>query len=276
MTFHVFSFLLLFFLMHSLAWLCRLYLLHHGLAHSKAGAVHPMIQRLLKPRTPHDCPACCLSSPFSTVAGPTPLPVRPWPEVKSRRGAPKRIDTEGFACPNQQCAYFGISDAHIHAAFWLWQAWPGRGHPEVSRSCLPCHVHLQAQHSLVPSENPLTPDRHGALCARLVGSTHPPQSGSSATNKPPSPPGSRALGSTRRRCTRTLSATSSSRTCSWTTAANQIALCHTGLVVVVSYRSLHQDSAGASARSPHTEHGPCGDPLPATEPGPWLLADIHE
>jgi transposase-like protein len=40
---------------------------------------------------------------------------RPWPEVKSRRGAPKRIDTAGFACPNQQCPYFGITDAHIHA-----------------------------------------------------------------------------------------------------------------------------------------------------------------
>jgi IS1 family transposase len=41
--------------------------------------------------------------------------VRPWSEVKSRRGAPKRIPTEGFACPNQQCAYFGITEAHIHA-----------------------------------------------------------------------------------------------------------------------------------------------------------------
>ena len=41
--------------------------------------------------------------------------MRPWPEVKSRRGAPKRIDTQGFACPNQQCPYFGITDAHIHA-----------------------------------------------------------------------------------------------------------------------------------------------------------------
>jgi hypothetical protein len=40
---------------------------------------------------------------------------RPWPEVKSRRGAPKRRDTEGFACPNPQCASFGITDAHIHA-----------------------------------------------------------------------------------------------------------------------------------------------------------------
>jgi IS1 family transposase len=41
--------------------------------------------------------------------------VRPWHEVKSRRGAPKRIHTDGFACPNPKCAYFGITDAHIHA-----------------------------------------------------------------------------------------------------------------------------------------------------------------
>ncbi len=41
--------------------------------------------------------------------------LRPWSEVKSRRGAPKRIPTDGFACPNQQCLYFGVTDAHIHA-----------------------------------------------------------------------------------------------------------------------------------------------------------------
>jgi len=41
--------------------------------------------------------------------------VRPWREVKSRRGAPKRIHTEGFACPNQPCSYFGITDAYVHA-----------------------------------------------------------------------------------------------------------------------------------------------------------------
>src|SRR5262245_48268995 len=40
---------------------------------------------------------------------------RPWPEVKSRRGAPKRVNTEGFACPNPQCPYVGITDDHIHA-----------------------------------------------------------------------------------------------------------------------------------------------------------------
>jgi transposase-like protein len=35
--------------------------------------------------------------------------------VKSRRGAPKRIPTEGFACPNPKCSYFAKTDAHFHA-----------------------------------------------------------------------------------------------------------------------------------------------------------------
>jgi transposase-like protein len=77
--------------------------------------MHTTVQRLLKPRTPLDCPACRLSSPFSSVVAPGPLPVRPWREVKSRRGAPKRVNTEGFACPNHQCPSSGITDAHIHA-----------------------------------------------------------------------------------------------------------------------------------------------------------------
>ena len=115
MTFHVFVFFLLFLLMLSLLWLCYPYVLYHRLAHWRAGAQHPLVHRLLKPRTPLDCPACCHSSPFSTGAGPSPLPVQPWCEVKSRRGAPKHIDTQGFACPNQQCPYYGITDASIHA-----------------------------------------------------------------------------------------------------------------------------------------------------------------
>ena len=52
MAFHMFMVLLSFFLMLSLAWLGRLSLLHHGLAHSKAGVMHPVVRRLLKPRTP--------------------------------------------------------------------------------------------------------------------------------------------------------------------------------------------------------------------------------
>ena len=73
------------------------------------------VQRLLKPRTPDDCLACRLATTASSGGGPVPVPVRPWREVKSRRRAPKRIDTQGFACPNRNCPYFGITDAHIHA-----------------------------------------------------------------------------------------------------------------------------------------------------------------
>jgi IS1 family transposase/transposase-like protein len=114
MTLHVFLLLLLFVLLFSLARLCFLCWPHHGLAQSAAGKRTPL-HRLLKPRSPHDCPACRLSSTLSSVVEPVPPPVRPWREVKSRRGAPKQLNTEGFACPNRKCPYSGITDAHIHA-----------------------------------------------------------------------------------------------------------------------------------------------------------------
>ena len=73
------------------------------------------LQRLLKPRTPDDCPACRRRHvrPSSTPAPRS--PVRPWREFKSRRGAPKRIVTDGFSCPNPACAYYQITDPAIHA-----------------------------------------------------------------------------------------------------------------------------------------------------------------
>ncbi len=88
MSLHVYSFLLTLFLILSLVLLwcfCRLNLQP---SHSPAGKRRPLVHRLLKPRTPLDCPICRLNS---SSGGPTSAPVRPWPEVKSRRGAPKRI-----------------------------------------------------------------------------------------------------------------------------------------------------------------------------------------
>jgi len=113
--FHVIVLLLLSFLMLFLAQLCHLYWTHHCLPHSKAVTLRTVVPRLLKPRSPLDCPACRLSYTLSSKVEPAPPPVRPWREVKSRRGAPKRVNTDGFACPNHQCLYFGITDAHIHA-----------------------------------------------------------------------------------------------------------------------------------------------------------------
>jgi transposase-like protein len=82
---------------------------------SKGMAKRSRPPRLLKPRTPDDCPACRLTSEVLSAGMPAPVPVRPWREVKSRRGAPKRINTKGFACPNPQCQYFGNTDTHFHA-----------------------------------------------------------------------------------------------------------------------------------------------------------------
>jgi hypothetical protein len=116
MNLQVFLLVFLCLFMLSLAQLYHLSWPHHGPPHSRAAAkMRSTVQRLLTPRTPRDCPACRLSSPFSSVVAPGPLPVRPWREVKSRRGAPKRVNTEGFACPNHQCPSSGITDAHIHA-----------------------------------------------------------------------------------------------------------------------------------------------------------------
>jgi hypothetical protein len=115
MPVHMYVFLLVVCLLFCLALLWRLDWFPLRPSSSRGGAKRTTLNRLLKPRTPDDCPACRLCCTNSSVVGLAPAPVRPWCEVKSRRGAPKRIDTQGYACPNQQCEYFGITDARIHA-----------------------------------------------------------------------------------------------------------------------------------------------------------------
>ena len=62
-----------------------------------------IVQRLLKPRTPDDCATCRRQSARLSSALASPSRVRPWRERKRPRGAPKRIATAGFACPNRTC-----------------------------------------------------------------------------------------------------------------------------------------------------------------------------
>ena len=146
--------------------------------------------------------------------------MRPWREIKSRRGAPKRVNTQDFACPNHQCPYFGIIDAHIHASFWGWQAWPCRANPDFSLSSLPYYFHCPAQHSLVPSENPLSSDRNGADLALAEGLDPSAaervfgfrQATITSLSIPCSP-------CTRKPCTSASSAISTSRISSWTNYA---------------------------------------------------------
>src|SRR6188508_1789047 len=70
-------------------------------------------QHAWRPRTPADCPACRAAGDTPTL-GPPPT-VRPWADLKSRRGAPKRLVTEGYACPSAHCPYHGITDSRVHA-----------------------------------------------------------------------------------------------------------------------------------------------------------------
>ncbi len=141
MGLHVYSFLLVLFLILSLGLLWRLCWLHLQPSNSQAGKRRTLVHRLLKPRTPLDCPICRLNS---SGVRPTSAPVRPWPEVKSRRGAPKRIHTEGFACPNQQCPYFGITDSHIHAL--VGDGKHGRAEQVQTFRCQACHITFTARY----------------------------------------------------------------------------------------------------------------------------------
>jgi len=117
MVLHMFVFVILLVvcLLFSLARLGRLDWFPLRPPSSRGGAKRSALCRLLKPRCPDDCPACRLASTPASGGRLASTPVRPWSEMKSRRGAPKRVKTEGFACPNPQCTYFGYTDAQIHA-----------------------------------------------------------------------------------------------------------------------------------------------------------------
>jgi hypothetical protein len=75
---------------------------------------HAPLLRHWRPRTPDDCPHCRLVVVPLPVQTPPSSP-HPWREEWHRRGAPRRVPTEGYACRRPECAYFGITDAAIHA-----------------------------------------------------------------------------------------------------------------------------------------------------------------
>ncbi len=68
--------------------------------------------RRWKPKSPDDCDHCCAGITLQSVLH---QDVVPYAEVKSPRGRKKRIETAGYACPNPDCAYCGITDESRHA-----------------------------------------------------------------------------------------------------------------------------------------------------------------
>ena len=71
---------------------------------------HP---RQRHPKSPKDCPHCCRGIRLETAR--INWDVKPWGEVKSKRGRKKKYPTQGYACLDADCAYFGHTDENIHA-----------------------------------------------------------------------------------------------------------------------------------------------------------------
>jgi hypothetical protein len=70
----------------------------------------------LHPRPPADCQDCRLALPEGLLK--VNRSPDPWGMVKSRRGRPKEHNSDGYACMNRRCAYYRITDRHIHALRW--------------------------------------------------------------------------------------------------------------------------------------------------------------
>ena len=185
MALHVFVFLLVVCLLLALALLWRLDWFPLRPSSSRGGVKRTTLHRLLQPRSPDDCPACRLSYTLSSRVEPAPAPVRPWREVKSRRRAPKRVNTQGFACPNLQCSYFGITDAHIHAL--VGDGKHGRAEQSQTFRCHACRTTFTSRRN-TPLYRLKTPLSRSPWCSLRwpKGWTLPLPNGSLATDKPPS------------------------------------------------------------------------------------------
>ena len=102
--------------------------------------------RSLKPRTSDDCPACHAAQPSPPPAS---TPLKPYSQVKNTRGRKKWTVTAGYACPNSDCVYYGITDEHINALV----GYGGHGRQEHIRAsrlkCQACRTKFSVRYGTV-------------------------------------------------------------------------------------------------------------------------------
>ncbi len=145
-------------------WLSGTWRRHQHLRSCTAAANR--VQPLLKPRTPDDCPACCQQAACHTHGLPARPPIRPWREVKSRRGAPKRIATQPFACPNRKCAYYQITNAQVHAL--VGDGTHGKAERIQTFRCQACGTTFSARHDTPLYRLKTTSQRVGEVLTALA------------------------------------------------------------------------------------------------------------
>src|ERR1700690_1288909 len=69
--------------------------------------------RVMKPKSPMDCPECQKSKTIETIIS-KPMPI-PWSQKKGQGGRKKTISSQNYFCSNPECEYYLIADEQIHA-----------------------------------------------------------------------------------------------------------------------------------------------------------------
>lgn len=87
--------------------------LNHGRVKRWMQRVKDHRPRKRHPKSPKDCPHCCAGVALETIR--INADVRPWYEVKNKRGRKKQYATQGLACLNRTCRYYGVRDEGRHA-----------------------------------------------------------------------------------------------------------------------------------------------------------------
>jgi len=72
------------------------------------------LPRHWRPKSPVDCPKCQMEAWNAEQADPRER-LAPYRSGKSTRGRKKKLATEGWACPNRSCKYYGETEASRHA-----------------------------------------------------------------------------------------------------------------------------------------------------------------
>ena len=129
----------------------------------QAAVTKPKGRRKLRPRTPKSCADCQCESESEVK---TPREVKPWCEVKSRRGRKKRIDTEGHACWNKECDYYGVTDARIHAL--VGYGHHGKGERIQDLFCQACQTKVSARRDTALYRLKTPAQRVGEVLAMLA------------------------------------------------------------------------------------------------------------
>jgi hypothetical protein len=102
----------------------------------------------MNPKSEKDCPFCVAEKAAGNYRAETcsHQPIS-WRQRKGRGGRKKRIATQGYACPNPKCEYYGITDEQIHALM----GYGSHGKKEGIQDfyCQSCHRKFSARRNTV-------------------------------------------------------------------------------------------------------------------------------